>query len=143
VRVQDFDLDVVLYAAEGDRAPHGQLTEDEKERYKKYLKKRFKGMRPFWKGQLTVTGSAATGDFLALVNNQLVKRGSRDWRELVSLCRTKRHLRRPRPGRARLHRGDLHSSATCPARRARINEFSQRFAFPSLYLSIYALRVAA
>ena len=53
-RVQDFDLDVVLYAAEGDRAPHGQLTEDEKERYKKYLKKRFKGMRPFWKGQLTV-----------------------------------------------------------------------------------------
>ena len=87
-RVQDFDLDVVLYAAEGDRAPHGQLTEDEKERYKKYLKKRFKGMRPFWKGQLTVTGSAATGDFLALVNNQLVKRGSRDWRELVSLCRT-------------------------------------------------------
>ena len=63
-----------------------RLTEEEKARYKKYLKKRFKGMRPFWKGQLSVTGNGATIDFLGTVNNQLVRRGDGNWRELVSLC---------------------------------------------------------
>ena len=85
-RVQDYLIDVVLYAAEGDREAHGHLTDEEKARYKKYLKKRFKGMRPFWKGQLRVTGTRATKDFLEIVNNQLVKRGSGNWRELVAIC---------------------------------------------------------
>ena len=105
-RVQDYLIDVVLYAAEGDREAHGHLTDEEKARYKKYLKKRLKGLRPFWKGQLRVTGTRVTKDFLEIVNNQLVKRGSGEGaRGPVPL----RHgLLGPRQGRAGLHRGYLH-----------------------------------
>ena len=83
---REFLMTVVLYAAPQDREAHGQLTDDEKERYKKYLKKRFKGMRPFWKGQLTVSGKGGTTGFLEKVNNQLVRRGDGNWRELLALC---------------------------------------------------------
>ena len=60
-----------------------ELNEDEQKKYKRYMTKKYTGLRLFWVGRLEV--SQGSGEFFAGVKDKLIKRSDKkdknDWKE--------------------------------------------------------------
>ena len=72
----DFTLKVLLFTSTEKKDPKTnaivELNEDEQKKYKRYMTKKYTGLRLFWVGRLDV--SQGSNEFFAGVKDKLLKR---------------------------------------------------------------------
>ena len=90
----DFTLKVLLFTSTEKKDPRTnaivELSEDEQKKYKRYMTKKYTGLRLFWVGRLEV--SQGSNEFFAGIKDKMIKRSDKkdknDWKALYEICDT-------------------------------------------------------